>query len=442
MGEEDVFWKADGSPLSVEYRAHPVRRGGETLGAVVTFIDVAPRHRAETEMRLRDRALRAIAQGIFITDPLHADEPIIYVNAAFERLTGYAQVETEGRNVDFLFGPATDPFAVEELRSALRDRRGTKVELLCYRKDGSTFWDALTLAPVERPDGRVSHFVGVVTDVTARRRDEERVRDSEGRLRLMIESVRDYAIFSIDLRGRVSSWNTGAERLFGFSDSEILGEPTDRLFTSEDRAAGLPLHERLQAEATGRSEEERWHVRNDGTRFFASGLVTAVRDEEGTLLGYTKVARDITEPKRAEAELRAAKVAAEVANRAKSTFLANMSHELRTPLNAIIGYSEMLARRPRIEGSAASSPTSNGIHAAGKHLLGLINDVLDLSKIEAGRMELLPRELRPRRDGQGRRRNGSRPHGREGGRPGRSTRGELGSMLPTGPRSSRRSSTS
>ncbi len=388
LGEEEVFWRADGTPLPVEYRAHPVRRDGETLGAVVTFVDVAPRQRAETEMRLRDRALRAIAQGVFITDPQTLDEPIIYVNAAFERLTGYSQAEVEGRNIDFLIGPDTDPLAVEEVRSAFRDRRGTKVELLCYRKDGSTFWDALTLAPVDRPDGRVSHFVGVVTDVTARRRDEQRVRDSEGRLRLMIESVRDYAIFSIDLGGRVSSWNTGAERLFGFSDSEILGQPTDLLFTDEDRSAGAPLLELLQAEATGRSEEERWHVRRDGTRFLASGLVTAVRDESGTLLGYTKVARDITEPKRAEVELRAAKVAAEVASRAKSTFLANMSHELRTPLNAIIGYSEMLGEEAEDRGLRDLMPDLDRIHSAGKHLLGLINDVLDLSKIEAGRMEL------------------------------------------------------
>ncbi len=388
LGEEDLFWRADGLPLMVEYRAHPVRNLGETVGAVVTFVDIAPRVHAETAMRLRDRALRAIAQGIFITDPQDPGEPIIYVNAAFERLTGYSQAEVEGRNVDLLIGPDTDPAAVDELRSALRDRRGTKVELLCYRKDGTCFWDALTLAPVERPDGRVSHFVGVVTDVTARRRDEQRVRDSEGRLRLMIESVRDYAIFSIDLRGRVSSWNSGAERLFGFSDSEILGEPTDRLFTLEDRAAGISLLELLQAEATGRSEEERWHVRRDGTRFFASGLVTAVRDEAGTLLGYTKVARDITESKRSEAELRSAKVAAEVANRAKSTFLANMSHELRTPLNAIIGYTEMLREDAEDRELDDLLPDLNRVHSAGKHLLGLINDVLDLSKIEAGRMEL------------------------------------------------------
>ena len=388
LGEEDLFWRADGSTIPVEYRAHPIRRDGETLGAVVTFVDVAPKRRAETEMRLRERALKAIAQGVFITDPGRSDEPIIYVNAAFERLTGYSQDEAAGRNIEFLRGPETDPEAIEELRSAFRDRREASVEMLSYRKDGSTFWDALTIAPVEGPDGRVTHFVGVVTDITATKRGVERLKVSEERLRLMVESVRDYAIFAIDLEGRVSSWNTGAERLFGYRESEILGKNAEVLFTPEDRQAGIPRLELFQAESTGRADDERWHLRADGSKFFASGMVTAVRDDSGTLLGYTKVARDITESKRAEAELRAAKEAAEVANRAKSSFLANMSHELRTPLNAIIGYSEMLEEEARDQGVGEFVPDLERIHSAGKHLLGLINDVLDLSKIEAGRMEL------------------------------------------------------
>ena len=388
LGEEDIFWRADGSSIPVEYRAHPIRRDGETLGAVVTFVDVAPRRRAETEMRLRERALKAIAQGVFITDPARSDEPIIYVNAAFERLTGYSQAEASGRNIEFLRGPETDPAAIEELQAAFRGRREARVAMLSYRKDGSTFWNALTIAPVECPDGRVTHFVGVVTDITAPKRDVERLCESEERLRLMVESVRDYAIFSIDLEGRVSSWNGGAERLFGYSESEILGREADVLFTIEDRLLGVPRQELDRVEATGRADDERWYLRQDGAKFFASGMVTAVRDDEGTLLGYTKVARDITESKRAEAELLAAKEAAEVANRAKSSFLANMSHELRTPLNAIIGYSEMLEEEARDQGVGEFVPDLERIHSAGKHLLGLINDVLDLSKIEAGRMEL------------------------------------------------------
>ncbi|WP_435006978.1 PAS domain S-box protein [Tundrisphaera lichenicola] len=388
LGEEDVFWKADGTSIPVEYRAHPIRRGGESLGAVVTFVDIAPRLRAETEMRLRDRGLRAIAQGVFITDPADQDEPIIYVNSAFERLTGYPQSEASGRSIEFLQGEETDPSAIEELRAAFRDRREVSIEMLSYRKDGTTFWNALTLAPVEGPDGGVSHFVGVVTDVTGRKRDEERRRESEGRLRLMIESVRDYAIFAIDLKGGVSSWNGGAERLFGYADSEILGHPAECLFSPEDRASDIARRELDRAATTGRADDERWYFRKDGSRFLASVLVTPVLDESGHLLGYTKVARDITEAKKVESDLRAAKEAAEVANRAKSSFLANMSHELRTPLNAVIGYSEMLSEEAVDRRMDDLLPDLDRIHSAGKQLLGLINDVLDLSKIEAGRMEL------------------------------------------------------
>ena len=211
---------------------------------------------------------------------------------------------------------------------------------------------------------------------------------SEGRLRLMVESVRDYAIFSIDLDGRVSSWNSGAERLFGMSEDQILGEPTDRLFTIDDQLAGIPTEELETATATGRSEEERCLVRGDGTRFLASGLVTAIRDEAGTLVGYTKVARDITESKRIETELRVAKEAAESSIRAKNTFLANVGHELRTPLNSVIGFSELLEDEATDRGLDDFVPDLRRIREAGHLLLKLINNVLDLSKIEAGRMDL------------------------------------------------------
>ena len=388
LGEEDVFWRADGSAIPVEYRAHPIRHDGESLGAVVTFVDIAPKRRAETEMRLRERALKAIAQGVFITDPARSDEPIIYVNAAFERLTGYSQADAAGRNIEFLRGPETDPVALDEIDAAFHNRREASVEIFASRQDGSNFWGALTIAPVEGPDGRVTHFVGVLTDITGRRRDVERLYESEERLRLMIESVRDYAIFSIDLEGRVSSWNGGAERLFGYDEADVLGKAADLLTTAEDRKAGVVRAELDRAEATGRADDERWYVRRDSSRFFASVLVTLVRDDDGTLLGYTKIARDITESKRAEVELLAAKEAAEVANRAKSSFLTNMSHELRTPLNAIIGYSEMLEEDARDRDLGEFVPDLERIHSSGKHLLGLINDLLDLSKIEAGRMEL------------------------------------------------------
>ena len=264
------------------------------------------------------------------------------------------------------------------LAERVEDRRATITRIFVTFSVASTF-ALVTIATT---------YLLVRRHLAQRRQADSQLRRSEERLRLMIESVHDYAIFSIDLRGKISSWNSGAERLFGFPESAILGEATARLFTVEDQRANIPALELATARATGRSEDERRHVRADGRRFLASGLITAVRDEKGLLLGFTKVARDITESKRVETELRDAKEAAETAIRAKSTFLANVGHELRTPLNAIIGYSELLHDEARDRKIPDFSADLNRIRDSGHLLLKLINNVLDLSKIEAGRMEL------------------------------------------------------
>jgi PAS domain S-box-containing protein len=388
QADDEAFWRKDGTSFPVEYRSYPVLRDGQKLGAVVTFADVTGRRQSEEAMRLRERALRAVAQGIFITDPSRHDEPISYANAAFERLTGYTLGEVQGKDVSLLAGPDTDPAAVAELRAAYRDGREVAVELRCYRKAGPAFWAGLAVSPVRDAGGHVTHFIGVMTDVTERKQSEERLRESEERLRLMIESVKDYAILSLDVEGRVASWNRGAQRLFGYAEAEIVGRSAALLFTPEDRAAGVPEQELAAARRAERAEDDRWHQRKDGSRFFATGSITPVRDDDGQLRGFTKVARDMTERKRAEEELWAAKEAAETANRAKSTFLANMSHELRTPLNAVILYSELLQEEAADLGVDSFIPDLEKIRAAGKHLLALVNGVLDLSKIEAGRMEV------------------------------------------------------
>jgi PAS domain S-box-containing protein len=145
-------------------------------------------------------------------------------------------------------------------------------------------------------------------EIAQRKRVEQAYREAEEFLRLMVESVKDFALFTVDPQGRVVSWNPGAEHLFGYVEAEILGQSFAILFTEDDREGGIPKGEIATAAAKGRSSDERWHQRNDGSRFFASGVLTPIFDEENRLRGFTKIARDITDRKKAEEAVREAAV--------------------------------------------------------------------------------------------------------------------------------------
>jgi len=207
--------------------------------------------------------------------------------------------------------------------------------------------------------------------------------------RLLVESVRDYAIFALDPTGHVLTWNPGAERFKGYSAEEVIGRHFSVFYPAADIAAGKPVWELEVATRDGRLEDEGWRLRKDGSRFWANVVITALRDPSGELVGFAKVTRDLTERRAAEgrAIADAHRVAeAEVANRTKSEFLAAMSHELRTPLNAIGGYAELLELG--IEGTLSDKQREYiaRIRASQQHLLAIISDLLNYSRIEAGQI--------------------------------------------------------
>lgn len=207
---------------------------------------------------------------------------------------------------------------------------------------------------------------------------------------LMVESVRDYAIFMLDPNGHIASWNKGAQRIKGYTAEEIIGQHFSVFYSAEDIADGKPKRELEIAVEEGRFEEENIRFRKDGTAFWANVVITAVLDEHGTLLGFAKVTRDLTERRAAQqrAIADARMVAqAEAANNAKATFLTAMSHELRTPLNAIGGYTDLLSLGLGGPITTQQVDYLERIRRSQQHLLGIISDLLNFSSIEAGHLD-------------------------------------------------------
>ncbi|MEO6005001.1 MAG: ATP-binding protein [Opitutus sp.] len=213
------------------------------------------------------------------------------------------------------------------------------------------------------------------------RSTDARLRESEEQLRLTIESARDHMICTLNAQGGVQRWNGAAERMLGYTATEAQGLAYASFFAPEERAANVPERLLSTAAAQGREAYEGWRVRRDGTRFWAD--VTLSRLPDG--VGFVEIARDATLRKEAEETLRSARDVAETANRAKTEFIANMSHELRTPMNSIIGMSSLLLDDQL---PAETRDSVQTIRTSADALLEIIDDILDISKIESGRLDL------------------------------------------------------
>jgi osomolarity two-component system, sensor histidine kinase TcsA len=223
--------------------------------------------------------------------------------------------------------------------------------------------------------------------------------------KLLVNSVKDYAIFVLDPNGYVQTWNEGAKRFKGYSADEIIGQHFSIFYLKEARDSGHPDYELVLAKKNGRYEEEGRRVRKDGTTFWANVVITSLLDQNGKHLGFAKVTRDLTERKLAEeeknevnkrlqqqltetekfrAEAEESRDEALRANALKSQFVANISHEIRTPMSGILGLTELLIQET--EGEAKE--TAEFIFSSAKDLMHIVNDLLDMSKLEAGKIEI------------------------------------------------------
>jgi PAS domain S-box-containing protein len=326
-------------------------------------------------------------------------------NRGAGRLMGYKADEIIGSNFSTFYSEA-DLAARKpqrELETAADEGR-VEDEGWRIRKDGTRFWANTVITALRNADGSLRGFAKVTRDLSERREAEERLRQNEEMFRLLVSSVRDYAIFMLDSTGHIATWNEGARRIKQYAPEEIIGKHFSVFYPPEDK--WKPAKELEIAIREGSVEDEGWRVRKDGTRFWANVVITAVRDAAGELRGFAKVTRDITEKREAEEtrlaliEQREARIQAEEekrraeasfqasqeANRAKDEFLMTLSHELRTPMTAILGWARMLPTMnssDRMFGEAVAA-----IARSAKLQAQLIDDVLDVSRIVSGKLRL------------------------------------------------------
>ncbi|KQU80947.1 MULTISPECIES: PAS domain S-box protein [unclassified Rhizobacter] len=356
-----------------------------------------PEHHSEERFRLLVESVRDYA--IFMLSP---EGRVITWNAGAERFKGYRAHEIIGEHFS-RFYPA-DALArglpAHELEVAAADG-SFEDEGWRVRKDGSLFWANVVITAMRTPDGRLVGFAKVTRDLTQRRGHEEALRRSEERFRLLVEGVADYAIFMLDANGMVATWNVGAERIKGYTAAQIIGKHFSVFYPDEARASGWPDHELLVASEKGSFVDEGWRVRRDGSMFWANVTITALRDDDGRLLGFAKLTRDLTERRQAEAaeaagrqrdELlqaeRGARMEAQRATRMKDEFLATLSHELRTPLSAILGWTQVLRRAGGSGRPVDLERAVDVIERNARAQVKLIDDLLDLSRIMAGKVRI------------------------------------------------------
>jgi PAS domain S-box-containing protein len=349
--------------------------------------------------------------GIFMLDP---DGHVESWNTGAQRMKGYTAEEIMGQHFSVFYPPEDVAAGKCERQLEIALEKGQfQEEGWRVRKDGTRFWANVVITPVRNAAGDLVGFGKVTRDLTERASADAELRRSEERFRLLIASVKDYAIFVLDPTGHVATWNPGAERLKGYSADEIVGQHFSRFYPEVDVRAGKCEMELEVAAQVGRFEDEGWRVRKDGSRFWANVVISAIRDQDGTLVGFAKVTRDLSERKRHEEErialarteearriaeenegsaralaeeLRAARDKAEEATRLKDEFLATVGHELRTPLAAILGWARMLQG-----GAMDPTRTARAVDAIVRNAVAqnqIVDDLLDVSRIVSGQLRL------------------------------------------------------
>ena len=301
--------------------------------------------------------------AIYMLDP---EGWVISWNTGARRFKGYEASEIIGEHFSRFYTEEDRAAGVPALalRTAAEEGR-YEVEGWRVRKGGERFWAHVLIDPIRTPAGELVGFAKVTRDLTERRKAEEALRQSDQQFRMLVQGVTDYAIYRLDLDGRVVNWNAGAQRIKGYRPEEIIGEHFSRFYTDEDRQAGEPARALGTAAAEGRFEKEGWRVRKDGTRFWAHVVIDRIIDDRGEMVGFAKITRDVTERRQAQAALEEARQALFQTQKLQAIgrLTGGIAHDFNNLLMAVLGSLELLRKRLPAD-PKAEALLDNAMHGA------------------------------------------------------------------------------
>lgn len=380
----------DGVERSFEARISPM----PNKRVLYVTRDLTELRNLERDVLIMQRALEAEASlSMCVADAKQPDMPLIYVNQAFERLSGYSRAEALGQNCRFLQGHLRDEPGCTQLREAIAQGRSATVTIRNVRKDGSIFSNALHIAPVRDASGELTHYIGVQRDVTEQARAADKLRLSEELYRSVALAISDGLLVVTPTLGILAVNPAGCD-IVGAEQTALMNAQGDawpfELLGPEATPLQSDQHPVLRVIANDQPLVNQIHAlrRPDGEQRWVSlnAHPLQLRPEAQTF-AVVLTFRDITQQRASEQALRD-KQAAELASHAKSEFLSRMSHEMRTPLNAVIGFAQLLTLNPTGLDGTTVRDYAGHVLEAGEHLLALIDDVLDLQKIEEGALTL------------------------------------------------------
>jgi PAS domain S-box-containing protein len=294
---------------------------------------------------LNDLLVRSVVDyAIYMLDP---DGRVVSWNPGAERIKGYTANEIIGEHFSRFYTGEERAASIPQTALATAATAGRfTTEAWRVRKDGSRFWAMVVIDPIHQ-DGKLIGFAKITRDMTAQREAQLAALESERRFRLLVQGVTDYAIFMLDPDGLVANWNSGAVRIKGYSEQEVIGQHLSIFYTPEDREARLPERALERARLEGRFESEGWRCRKDGTRFWANAVIDAIHDDDGRLIGFAKITRDLTERRHAQQDLEHSREQLAQAQKMEAIgqLTGGLAHDFNNMLTGISGSLELMKTR-------------------------------------------------------------------------------------------------